>query len=154
MKRSAEEAQLQNGVDSQLGQGELPWSQVLGRRHGGNQGRQRDRQRDTQQDRQQDRQQARPQGRKPRPVQYGTAKVSVTGAETRPYDVAIGNTNPGSTEEIIKGVLMEIAENMPEENKLEEPLQILEVECLTKPRTDGSRIWTRTWRVQVPNKFK
>ena len=43
---------------------------------------------------------------------------------------------------------------MKGENKPEEPLNILEIECLTKPRTDGSRIWSRTWRVQVPNKFR
>ena len=43
---------------------------------------------------------------------------------------------------------------MTGEHKLEEPLQILEVECLTKPREDGSRVWTKTWRVQVPDKFR
>ena len=49
-------------------------------------------------------------GRKPRPVQYGTAKVNVAGGEAiRPYDVVIGNTHPGSTEEIIKEVLNEVA---------------------------------------------
>ena len=100
------------------------------------------------------RQQQGQQARKPRPVQYGTAKVKVAGAEARPYDVVIGNTNPASTQEIIKEVLLEIAKDMPGENKIEEPLHILEVECLTKPRDDGSRIWTRTWRVQVPNKFR
>ena len=123
-KRSAGEAQLQEG-DRQADQ-DVPWSQVLGRN----------------------------QGRKPRIVQYGTAKVNVAGAEAKPYDVVIGNTNPGSTDKIIKEVLIEIAENMTGENKLEEPLDILEVECLTKPRTDGSRIWSRSWRVQVPNKFR
>ena len=69
--------------------------------------------------------------------------------------MVIGNTNPGSTDKIIKEVLIEIAENMTGENKLEEPLDILEVECLTKPRTDGSRIWSRislesTCNVQRP----
>ena len=73
-------------------------------------------------------------------MQYGTAKVTVAGAEARPYDVVIGNTNPGSTVEIIKEVLQEVAQEMSGENKLGEPLQILEVECLTKPRADGSRI--------------
>ena len=84
-KRSAGEAQLQEG-DRQADQ-DVPWSQVLGRN----------------------------QGRKPRIVQYGTAKVNVAGAEAKPYDVVIGNTNPGSTDKIIKEVqeLME-AEYGPE----------------------------------------
>ena len=43
---------------------------------------------------------------------------------------------------------------MTGDNKLGEPLEILEVECLTKPRIDGRRIWSRTWRVQVPNRFR
>ena len=126
IKRSAEEAQLQVAGDGKSHAAETPWSQVVGRN----------------------------QGRRSKPVQYGTAKVNVAGAEARPYDVVIGNTHPGSTEEIIKEVLVEIAKNMPSEKELEDPLSILEVECLTKPRTDGSRIWSKTWRVQVPNKFR
>ena len=93
-------------------------------------------------------------GRRQRPVQYGTSKVNIAGGEARPYDVVIGNTHPGSTEEIIKDVLQKVAQKMPDEVKLEEPLDILEIECLTKARDDGSRIWTKTWRVQVPNKFR
>ena len=94
------------------------------------------------------------QGRRQRPVQYGTAKVNVAGSEARPYDIVVGNTNPASTEEIIREVLIEVAKAATGDDKLEEPLQILEVECLTKPREDGSRVWTKTWRVQVPNKFR
>ena len=30
----------------------------------------------------------------------------------------------------------------------------MEVECLTKPREDGRRVWTKTFRVQVPHKFR
>ena len=51
-------------------------------------------------------------------------------------------------------VLKNVAEGIQEDFKLTEPLEILEVECLTKPRTDGRRIWIKTWRVQVPNRFK
>ena len=93
-------------------------------------------------------------GRK-RPIQYGTntSQVKVKGAEAAPYDVYVGNTHPDSTEDIVKQVLIEVSQNMSEENKLDEPLQILEVECLTKPRTDGRKIWSRNWRVQVPNRF-
>ena len=43
---------------------------------------------------------------------------------------------------------------MPEDLKLNTPLEILEVECLTKPREDGRRVWTKTFRVQVPHKFR
>ena len=133
MKRKAAEAQLQSDQPGQQ-QEEEPWSKVVGR--GGN------------------RNNNKQQGRRERPVQHGTAKVKVAGGEAAPYDVVIGNTNPASTEEIIKSVLIHVAENMEGDSKLQEPLNILEVECLTKPRKDGSRIWTRTWRVQVPARFK
>ena len=49
---------------------------------------------------------------------------------------------------------MKVSENMPEDMNLDEPLQILEVECLTKPREDGRKIWTRNWRVRVANRFR
>ena len=78
----------------------------------------------------------------------------MAGGEARPYDVCVGNTYPGSTEEIIRSVLQKAAQGMLKELKLQEPLEILEVECLTQPRDDGRRIWVKTWRVQVPNKFK
>ena len=127
-KRTADQAQLESSqVVDQQGV-EVPWSQVAGR-----------------------------QGRRPRKVQYGTAQVSGAtgiGGEAAPYDVVIGNTHPESTEEIIKDVLKRVSENMPDELKLESPLVIDEIECLTKPRPDGSRIWTKTWRIQVPNKFR
>ena len=127
LKRSAGEAELEGASDEQVQQPkETPWSHVVGRN----------------------------QGRKQRPVQYGTAKVNMAGGEARPFDVVVGNTNPGSTEEIIENVLKNVAQGMSEEMKLDAPLEILEVECLTKPREDGSRIWTKTFRVQVPNKFK
>ena len=61
------------------------------------------------------------------------------GGEAAPYDVVIGNTHPESTEEIIKDVLKRVSENMPDELKLESPLVINEIECMTKPRPDGSR---------------
>ena len=138
VKRSAYEAQLhgeqgQHGEHHRQGQGHqsqvdqgYSWSQVVGRN----------------------------QGRRPRPVQHGTAQVKVAGGEAAPYDIVIGNTNPGSTEEIVKKVLLHVSESMTDELKLQEPLEILEIECLTKPRDDGRRIWTKTWRVQVPSRFK
>ena len=50
--------------------------------------------------------------RKPRPVQYGTSAVNVVGGEAAPYEVFIGNTNPSSTEVIIKQVLQECAQTL------------------------------------------
>ena len=92
--------------------------------------------------------------RKPKPVQYGTSVVNVAGSEAAPYEVFIGNTNPASTKEIIKQVLQECAVTMSEEFKLTEQLGILEVECLTKDRSDGYPIRTKSWRVRVPHKFR
>ena len=43
---------------------------------------------------------------------------------------------------------------MPEELKLAEELEILDVECLTKSRNDGYPIRTKSWRVRVPHKFR
>ena len=92
--------------------------------------------------------------RRPRPVQHGTAKVNVAGGEAAPFDIVVGNTHPQSTEDIIKTVLIKVSESMEGEDKLEEKLQIIEAECLTKPRDDGRRIWSKTWRIQVPDRFK
>ena len=53
---------------------------------------------------------------------------------------------------------MKVSEQMSEELKLTEPLEILEVECLTKSRKDDQGqilpIRTRNWRVKVPNRFR
>ena len=89
-------------------------------------------------------------GRGRRKVQYGTSQVKVTGGKAAPYVVFVGNT----IATIVKEVLAQVSQNMPEEMKLQEPFQVLEVECLTKPRTDGRKIWTKNWRVQVSNKFR
>ena len=93
-------------------------------------------------------------GRGRKKVQYGTSQVKVTGGEAAPYDVFVRNTHPDTTENIVKEVLAQVSLNIPEEMKLEEPLSILEVECLTKPRTDGRKSWTKNWRVQVSNRFR
>lgn len=87
-------------------------------------------------------------------VQYGTSKLRVTGGDAAPYDVFVGNTHPDSTEENIKDVLKKVSESLTDDLKLAEPLEILLVECLTKPRDDGRKLWTKNWRVQVPNRFR
>ena len=91
---------------------------------------------------------------KRRQVQYGTSKSRVTLGDAAPYDVFVGNTHSDSTEEIVKNVLIKVSQSMGEELKLAEPLEILQVECLTKPREDGRKIWTKNWRVQVSNRFR
>ena len=126
VKRSAEAAELEGRDETVQQPKETPWSTVAGRK----------------------------QGRRQKPVQYGTAKVNIAGGEARPFDVVIGNTNLRSTENIIEEVLKNVSQGISEEMKLDAHLEILEVECLTKPREDGRKIWTKTFRVQVPNKFK
>jgi hypothetical protein len=74
-------------------------------------------------------------------VQYGTRKLRVTGGDAAPYDVFVGNTHPDSTEENIKDVLKKVSESLTDDLKLAEPLEILLVECLTKARDDGRKLW-------------
>ena len=95
-----------------------------------------------------------PKGRKPRKVNYGKCNVEVAGGEAAPYDVFIGNTNPASTPEIIQEVLEKCAEMLPEENKLSEPLQVLNVTCLTRPHENCDPLRTKCWKVTVANKFR
>ena len=71
-----------------------------------------------------------------------------------PVEVYIGNTHRTVTAEKVKEYLVEIAEDMPEEMKLSEPLEVEKVEELTKPREDGKEPWCRNWRVQVPHRFR
>ena len=71
-----------------------------------------------------------------------------------PVEVYIGNTHHTVTAEMVKEYLVEIAEDMPEEMKLSEPLEVENVVELTKPREDGKEPWCRNWRVQVPHRFR
>ena len=94
--------------------------------------------------------------RRARQGQQGTARTKVVpaGGQAAPFNIVVGNTHPDSTKEIIENVLLQISNDMLDDKKVTENLEILEVECLTKPRDDGRRVWSKTWRVQVPNKFK
>ena len=69
-------------------------------------------------------------------------------------EVYIGNTHHTVTAEKVKEYLIEIAEDMPDDMKLSEPLEVEKVEELTKPREDGKEPWSRNWRVQVPHRFR
>ena len=97
------------------------------------------------------------QGRKSRssrPHQVGTSNVNIRGGEAAPCNVVIGNKHPDSISEIISDVLKKVSEQMLSEDSSKEPLPIVDVECLRKRREDGRRIWSKTWSVQVPNRFK
>ena len=128
-KRAFAETEQQEGGTSESQQGDQQWTDVVKK----NQNR---------------------KSRPPRPHQVGTSKVDIVGGEAAPFSIVIGNTHPDSTDDIISAVLKKVSEQAPSEVKPSKPLEILEVECLTKPREDGRRIWSRTWRVQVPDIFK
>ena len=94
--------------------------------------------------------------KQPRKVQYGTGNTTTGGAggEAAPYEVWIGNTHPESTKEIITEVLVELGRRSKGDTGLNEDLEVLDCECLTKVRTDGSKPYTKQWRVKVPNRFR
>ena len=94
--------------------------------------------------------------KQPRKVQYGTGNSTMggEGGEAAPYEVWIGNTHPESSEEIIREVLVELGRRSKGDTSLAEDLQVQECECLTKARTDGSKPYTKQWRVKVPNRFR
>lgn len=71
--------------------------------------------------------------RKPDTLHQGTAKISVTGSEAALFDIVVENNHPDSTDEIICCVLTQVADETTGESKLSEKLEILEIECLTKP---------------------
>ena len=64
------------------------------------------------------------------------------------------NTITDSTKEKIAEVLIKCAEQLPEDEKLPEPLQILNVTCLTRPNPNGEALRTKCWKVQVANKLR
>ena len=66
----------------------------------------------------------------------------------------IGNTNPASTEDIVKKVLAKCLDNIPAEHKPDEPFEVLKVTCMTKPRDDGYPLRTKSWKVTVPNRLR
>ena len=92
--------------------------------------------------------------RRQRKVNYGKSNVNVAGGEAAPYDVYIGNTNPASTEEIIKKVLEKCLDTIPADQKPLEPFEILSISCMTKARDDGYPLRTKSWKVTVPNRLR
>ena len=96
-------------------------------------------------------------GKKPKPkVQQGKSKVTIAGGENAilPFDAYIGNTHPKSKPEIIEKYLKECFDSAPSEIKPEGSLEIIKIECCTKPRDDGKEPWCLNWRVTIDQKFR
>ena len=91
-------------------------------------------------------------GRRKKPGQFGTNRVTLAGAEAAPVDFFIGNTRPDSTEELIKQALVMCGENhgdMPAELK-QGDIQVKLLNNLDEepnPRT-------KCWKVTVPYIFR
>ena len=88
--------------------------------------------------------------RKPRKVNYGTAKVTTGRSDeaVAPFEVFIANTHPESTRELIKEILVECAES---DGARSGPLEVLEVKCMTnRDKIPNPR--TLCWKVTVPNR--
>ena len=84
-----------------------------------------------------------PPRHQPRKVSYGKSKVTLAGAEAAPIDIFIGNTNPLATPEMIKTVLANSAQQLPD--KLQ--LAVIEVKCLNNFERDPnprSKCWKIT----------
>ena len=100
----------------------------------------------------------KPRVRKPAKVTQGSNKVVVkrTSKVAAPVDFYIGHVHSELEAAEIKDVLIEVSNSMPEEMKLDVPLEVEVVECLTRPREDGSQHWVpwRNWRVRVPERFR
>ena len=89
-------------------------------------------------------------------VQQGNSKVSIAEGENvvLPFEVYIGNTHPKSNPEIITKYLKECFDIVPSEKKPVGSLDIMNIECCTKPRDDGKEPWCLNWRVTVDQKFR
>ena len=66
----------------------------------------------------------------------------------------IGNAHPDSTPEVIKEVLIELGKRTEGDAALTKDMQALECQCLTKLRADGTKPYTKQWRVKVSNRFR
>ena len=66
----------------------------------------------------------------------------------------IGNTHPATTDDGIAEILKACASDLTGDEALDEELEVLEVECLTRPRQGGQPLRSKQWRVKVPNRFR
>ena len=86
-----------------------------------------------------------PPRHQPRKVSYGKSKVTLAGAEAAPIDIFIGNTNPLATPEMIKTVLANSAQQLPDKPQL----AVIEVKCLNNFERDPNPR-SKCWKVTVP----
>ena len=96
-------------------------------------------------------------GKRSKPkVQQGSGKVTISQSENAilPFDVYIGNTHPKSKPEIIERYLKECYENASSDIKPEEPFEVKNIECCTKPREDGKEPYCLNWRVSIDQRFR
>ena len=82
------------------------------------------------------------------------AAVSAAAAAVRPVDFYIGGTDPRSTPELIKDILIKVARSMPAGMELGCELEIEKVTLLTKPGEGNTRFYSKSWQVTVPEKFR
>ena len=84
----------------------------------------------------------------------GASEVVAGGGLPTPFSVFIRNTDPNYTEGDIKRYLEECAAAMPEEEKLKDGLQIIQVRNIPIKRLDGAPLRSKCWKVTVDEKCK
>ena len=80
--------------------------------------------------------------------------VSAAAGAVRPVHFYIGGTDPRSTPELIKDILIKVARSMPAGMELGCELEIENVTLLTKPGEGHTRFYSKSWQVSVPEKFR
>ena len=88
--------------------------------------------------------------RKPRPINYGKAKIDPAHSDeiVAPFEIFIANTHPESTAEIVKKVLIDCSSADKSRSK---GLDILDIQCMTNlERFPYPR--TLCWKVIVPQR--
>ena len=94
---------------------------------------------------------------KPKTIQGNNrtaAAVSAAAAAVRPVHFYIGGTDPKSTPELIKDILIKVARSMPAGMELGCDLEIEKVTLLTKPGEGNTRFYSKSWQVTVQEKFR
>ena len=89
---------------------------------------------------------------KPKTIQ-GNNRMTVAAGAVRPVDFWIGGTDPRSTPELIKDILIKVARTMPAGMELGCELEIQNVALLTKPG-EGNKFYSKSWQVTVEEKFR
>ena len=90
---------------------------------------------------------------KPKTIQ-GNNRMTVAAGAVRPVDFWIGGTDPRSTPELIKDILIKVARTMPAGMELGCELEIQNVALLTKPGEGNKKFYSKSWQVTVEEKFR